>query len=137
MSLTALSSGAIWASLPLPALLVDGDASSMMHLADFDTAVRYKMPLLMVVLNDQALGSEWHKMKAKEMKYELSGIATPNLGKVAEAFGGRGAMVTNVEDLKKAAADWVKNPGPMIIDARISRNVLTLHNRRILYGRDE
>lgn len=129
--------GAIAANDYKPALLVDGDASSMMHLADFDTAVRYKMPLLMVVLNDQALGSEWHKMKAKEMKYELSGIATPNLGKVAEAFGGRGAMVTNVEDLKKAAADWVKNPGPMIIDARISRNVLTLHNRRILYGRDE
>jgi hypothetical protein len=31
----------------------------------------------------------------------------------------------------------VKNPVPTIIDARISRNVLTIANRRVLYGKDE
>jgi len=129
--------GAVVANGYKPTLLVDGDASMMMHLADFDTAVRYKMPLLAVVLNDQALGSEYHKMNAHKMKAELSTIPTPDIGKVAQAFGGRGKLALSIEDVRAAAAEWVKNPGPMIIDARISRNVLTLSNRRILYGRDE
>jgi thiamine pyrophosphate-dependent acetolactate synthase large subunit-like protein len=43
-----------------PTLLVDGDASTLMHLAELETAVREQMPLLTVVLNDQALGSEYH-----------------------------------------------------------------------------
>ena len=32
---------------------------------------------------------------------------------------------------------WVAKPGPMMVDVRISRNVLTLPYRRIHYGRDE
>jgi thiamine pyrophosphate-dependent acetolactate synthase large subunit-like protein len=120
-----------------PTLLVDGDASTMMHISDFDTAVRYKMPLLAVVLNDQALGSEYHKMRAHKMKAELSTIPTPNIGEIAKAMGGRGRLATTVEEVRAAAAEWVANPGPMIIDARISRNAITIAHRRVLYGKDE
>jgi thiamine pyrophosphate-dependent acetolactate synthase large subunit-like protein len=120
-----------------PLLLVDGDASTMMHLSDFDTAVRYKMPILVVVLNDQALGSEYHKMVAHKMKAELSTIATPNIGEIAKSMGGRGRLAKTAEEVRAAAAEWVANPGPMIIDARISRNAITLAHRRVLYGKDE
>jgi thiamine pyrophosphate-dependent acetolactate synthase large subunit-like protein len=108
-----------------------------MHLSDFDTAVRYKMPLLVVVQNDQALGSEYHKMKAHKMDAELSTIPSPDMGAVARAYGGRGTLATTVEQARAAAAEWVKDPVPTIIDARISRNVLTIANRRVLYGKDE
>jgi acetolactate synthase-1/2/3 large subunit len=120
-----------------PTLLVDGDASTLMHISDFDTAVRYKMPILVVVLNDQALGSEYHKMVAHKMDAELSTIPTPDIGAIAKAMGGRGALAKNAEELRKAAAEWVARPGPMIIDARISRNAITLAHRRVLYGKDE
>src|SRR6478752_6624127 len=50
-----------------PAMLLDGDASFMMHLAEFDTAVRYKMPLLVVVMNNEALGAEYYKLDVKKM----------------------------------------------------------------------
>jgi thiamine pyrophosphate-dependent acetolactate synthase large subunit-like protein len=120
-----------------PLMLVDGDASTMMHLSDFDTAVRYEMPLLVVVQNDQALGSEYQKMRAHKMDAELSAIPTPDIGGLARAFGGRGVLATTVEEARKAAAEWVANPGPMIIDARISRNAVSLAYRRVLYGKDE
>jgi acetolactate synthase-1/2/3 large subunit len=120
-----------------PMLLVDGDASTMMHISDFDTAVRYKMPILAVVLNDQALGSEYHKMRAHKMNADLSTVPTPNMGDIAKAMGGRGRLATSAEEVRAAAAEWVANPGPMIIDARISRNAITLANRRVLYGKDE
>ncbi|MGZ5227820.1 MAG: thiamine pyrophosphate-dependent enzyme, partial [Burkholderiales bacterium] len=120
-----------------PLVLVDGDASTMMHLSDFDTAVRYKLPLLVVVQNDQALGSEYHKMNAHKMDAQLSTIPTPDIGSVARALGGRGTLATTVEQARAAVAEWVKDPVPTIIDARISRNVLTIANRRVLYGKDE
>jgi thiamine pyrophosphate-dependent acetolactate synthase large subunit-like protein len=37
-------------------VLIDGDASTMMHLSDFDTLIRYNMPLLIVVQNDESAG---------------------------------------------------------------------------------
>ena len=91
----------------------------------------------MTVLNDQALGSEYHKMKAHGMQAELSTIPTPDLGAVAQSFGGRGRMATRIEDVREAAAEWVASPGLMVIDARISRNVVSVPYRRLHYGRDE
>jgi thiamine pyrophosphate-dependent acetolactate synthase large subunit-like protein len=129
--------GAVVASGYKPHVLVDGDASVMMHLAEFETMVRYKMPLLIVVLNNEALGSEYYKLDAHKMDKDLSVISTPDLGKVAQAFGGKGKLATSADEVRAAAEEWVKNPGPMIIDARIERAVVTLPYRRIHYGRDE
>ena len=64
-------------------------------------------------------------------------ISTPDLGAVARAFGGRGHLARTVEEVKKATAEWVAKPGPMIIDVRVSRSVITLPYRRIHYGEDE
>ncbi|HEX8967940.1 MAG TPA: thiamine pyrophosphate-dependent enzyme, partial [Chloroflexota bacterium] len=129
--------GALVANGNQPTLLVDGDASVMMHLAELETAVRYGMPLLVTVLNDQALGSEYHKMKSHQMNAELATIPTPDLGKVARAVGGRGRLATTIDDVRQAAAEWVDHKGLMVIDARISRNVVTVPYRRLHYGRDD
>jgi thiamine pyrophosphate-dependent acetolactate synthase large subunit-like protein len=120
-----------------PTFLVDGDASVMMHLAELETAVRYDMPLLVAVLNDEALGSEYHKMKSHNMQAELATISTPDLGAVARSFGGRGRLATTIEDVREAANEWVAEKGVMVIDARISRNVVTVPYRRLHYGRDD
>ncbi|MBV9583199.1 MAG: thiamine pyrophosphate-binding protein, partial [Chloroflexi bacterium] len=129
--------GTVVATGNQPTLLVDGDASTMMHLAELETAVRYDMPLLVTVLNDQALGSEYHKMKAGNRQSELATIPTPDLGAVARSFGGRGCLATTVKDVRAAADDWLANKGVMVIDARISRNVITVPYRRLHYGRDD
>ena len=129
--------GTVVATGNQPTLLVDGDASTMMHLAELETAVRYDMPLLVTVLNDQALGSEYHKMKAHDRQADLATIPTPDLGGVARSFGGRGCLATDVADVRAAAEDWLANKGVMVIDARISRNVITVPYRRLHYGRDD
>jgi acetolactate synthase-1/2/3 large subunit len=129
--------GALVAQGNRPTMVLDGDASIMMHLAELETAVRYEMPLLVVVMNDQALGSEYHKMKAHNRQAELATIPTPDLGSVAVSFGGRGRLATSVSEVREAASEWVAAKGLMVIDARISRNVVTIPYRRIHYGRDD
>ncbi|MGZ8154401.1 MAG: thiamine pyrophosphate-binding protein [Burkholderiales bacterium] len=129
--------GAVLATGMKPGILVDGDASFMMHLAEFETAVRYRIPLLVVVMNNQGLGMEYYHLDAHEMDAELSTVGTPDLGAVAVACGGKGRLARTIEDVRAAAAEWVARPGPMILDVRISRSVVPLFNRRVHYGKDE
>ncbi len=128
--------GAIVATGGQPALLMEGDASFMMHLSEFETAVRYKLPLLAVILNDQLLGAEFYQAKAHGMNADLARIPTPDLGKVGVALGGRGALVTDIDGLKVSAAQFVAHPGPMILDVRISENVISIPYRRMHFGQD-
>jgi acetolactate synthase-1/2/3 large subunit len=129
--------GAMAATGNKPAMLLDGDASFMMHLAEFETAVRYEMPLLVVVMNNQALGAEYYKLEVKKMNVETSQISTPDLGAVAISLGGKGALVRNLASLEAAVKQWVAKPGPMVIDMRISRTVMSIPYRRLHYGKDE
>ncbi len=120
-----------------PLMLLDGDASVMMHLAEFETAVRYDMPLLVVVMNNEALGAEYYKLDAHKMETRGSQITTPDLGKVGVAFGGRGKKATSMDELTSAVKEFVAKPGPMMVDLRISKSVPSVPYRRIHYGRDE
>jgi acetolactate synthase I/II/III large subunit len=120
-----------------PAMLLDGDASVMMHLAEFETAVRYNMPLLVVVMNNEALGAEYYKLDAHKMETRGSEIKTPDLGNIGVAFGGRGKKATTIEELTSAVKEFVAKPGPMMVDLRISKSVPSVPYRRVHYGRDE
>jgi acetolactate synthase I/II/III large subunit len=119
-----------------PTVVIDGDASFMMYLAEFETACRYSMPLLVIVLNDQALGAEYHKSLLHGLDPELTFITTPDLGKVAASLGGRGKLVRTGEDLRTAVKEFVARPCPMIIDLRVSRNVLSIPFRRMHFSVD-
>ncbi len=128
--------GAIIGTGMKPAILMDGDASTMMHIGDFDTIVRYNVPLLIYCMNNQCLGAEYYKLDAHSMNVETSCIPTADMGAVARAFGGRGALCRTEAEVKKATAEWLAKPGPMIIDVRVSRSVVTLPYRRVHYGED-
>ncbi|TDV54259.1 thiamine pyrophosphate-binding protein [Actinophytocola oryzae] len=131
-----LTIGAIVANGGRPAFVVEGDASFLMHLSEFETACRYDLPILVVVMNDEGLGAEYHKSKAKGLDPDLALIPTPELGAVAQALGGGGATVRDVAELRAALAEYVRAPRPTVIDVRITRNVLSVPYRRLQYGED-
>jgi acetolactate synthase-1/2/3 large subunit len=132
------SIGAVVGSGVKPTVLVDGDHSVMMYLAEFETAVRYRLPLLVVVLNDQAMGAELHQMRAEgdDLDSSLAFLSTPDLGAVGRALGGRGRLATTLEDVRAAAEEWLADPVPTIIDVRIDDNVISVPFRRLFYGED-
>ncbi|GAA3442708.1 thiamine pyrophosphate-binding protein [Planomonospora venezuelensis] len=131
-----LTIGAIVAGGNKPAFVVEGDASFLMHLPEFETACRYDIPVLVVVMNDEALGAEYHKAMASGLDPELAVIPTPELGQVAVALGGGGATVRTAEQLRAALNEYVRNPRPTVIDVRITRDVVSVPYRRLLYGED-
>lgn len=131
-----LTIGSIVANGGRPAFVVEGDASFLMHLAEFETACRYGIPVLVVVMNDEGLGAEFHKAKAKGLDPGLAVIPNPDLGPVAVSLGGAGATVRSVDRLRAALREFVREPRPTVIDVRITRNVLSIPYRRLQYGED-
>ena len=64
-------------------------------------------------------------------------LRAPDLGAIARAYGARGTLARTIEEVRKGVQEWVAKPGPMIIDSRISKAVINLPMRRLLYGKDE
>ena len=119
-----------------PVFTVEGDAGFLMHLAEFETAVRFRVPILVVVMNDEAIGAEYHKSAASGLETALTTMTTPDLGEVGRALGGRGTLARTVDDLAAAVRAFVADPAPTIVDVRISRSVLSIPYRRLWYGED-
>jgi acetolactate synthase I/II/III large subunit len=131
-----LALGQVVAQGGAPGFVVEGDASFLMHLPEFETACRYRLPLLVVVMNDEALGAEYHKSAAKGLDPRLAVIPNPELGPVAEALGGGGATVRTAQELRDALAEYLRSPRPTVVDVRITRDVVSVPYRRLLYGED-
>ncbi len=113
-----------------PMFIVDGDATVMMSLSEFDTAVRYRWPLLLVVNNNEGLVAEYMKLEQRDMPGDLAMVPSPDFGLVARALGGKGCLVRTLAELRAAANEWVDDPCPMIIDARIAPHVRSIRYRR-------
>jgi acetolactate synthase I/II/III large subunit len=119
-----------------PTFVVEGDASFIMHLAEFDTACRYQWPVLVVVMNDEALGAEYHKSAAHGLNPALTAIPSPDLGAAAVALGGNGAQVHTIAELENAVRTFIDNPAPTVLDVRITREVISIPYRRLWYAEE-
>jgi acetolactate synthase-1/2/3 large subunit len=106
-----------------PVVVVDGDSSILMYIAELDTAVRRHANLLAVVLDDDAMGAELHKLRLRQVPSEAAVVPTPRLDLVAEGLGGRGAVVRDVKSLRAALADW-SGAGVHLVDAKVSTSVV-------------
>lgn len=103
-----------------PALLVTGDGGFMLGgLTEFNTAVRYGMPLIVVVCNDGGYGAEHVQYVDRGLDPSLSLFEWPDFAAVAESLGGRGVSVRNHEELKTACAAIDTLEGPLLIDLKL------------------
>ena len=99
---------------------VTADASYMMNLPDFHTAVRHSLPLTVVVLNDDALGQEKHDLVHKQLNPKYADLIHPNFAKVAAAFGARGFNVTRPDDFGEIDKALAVEDGPVVVNVRIN-----------------
>ncbi|RSM91744.1 thiamine pyrophosphate-binding protein [Kibdelosporangium aridum] len=103
--------------LPVAAV---GDGGLLMSIAELETLVRLKLPMVIVVYNDSAYGAEIHHFGSDA---DLSTVRFPDAGidQIARGFGCSAIAVHNVQDLD-GVTDWLNGPRdrPLLIDARIA-----------------
>ena len=119
-----------------PLAVVDGDASMLMHASELETAARLGVKLLIAVFNDEALGAEYQKLVSKKMDARASVIPTPDLGAVARAFGCRGQQARTLDDVRAGVDEFMAGDGPMVLDIRVSRSVISVPYSRLWFGED-
>src|SRR5438045_8237184 len=75
-----------------------GDAAIGFTGMDFETAVRERIPIMSILLNNFSMAIELHIMKVSTEKYRSTDISG-DYAAMARAFGGYGARVTKPEDI--------------------------------------
>ena len=98
-----------------------GDGGFMMSVGEFTTAVRYRVPMLVVVLNDRAYGAETAKLHAHGESGTHSFIDWPDLAGLATAMGGRAMTVRSSSDFDRVTDLVAGLDGPALIDVRLER----------------
>lgn len=107
-------------------ICVTGDGGFGYHIGDIETAVRLRLPVVVIVLNNQTLAFEEHVQDLLYGKVvpEVNEFTDVDYGQVAQAFGANGFRVTNVEEFNRALAEGLERRGPTIIDAVIDREAI-------------
>ncbi len=100
-----------------------GDGGETMTLSDIDTAVRYKLPIVTVVADDCAFGSEVHYLQVTGFSDALARCESPSFAALAEAAGSRAITVETLDDLGKMPEELKDLEGPLLIHAKIDGNV--------------
>lgn len=119
--------GAAFGKPDRPVLLITGDGGFMLGgLAEFSSAVRHKVDLVVVVLNDGAYGAEYIQFRNKNMDPAISTFDWPDFGPVATALGGEGFMVRNLAELDTALAAIPDRTRPMLIDIKVDPENVTM-----------
>ncbi|HEV7410438.1 MAG TPA: thiamine pyrophosphate-binding protein [Bradyrhizobium sp.] len=87
-----------------PVIAVMGDGTFGFHMAEFDTAVRYDLPLIAVVGNDARWNAEY-QIQLRQYGAERAkncDLLPSRYDRVVEALGGFGALVSTAADLSDA-----------------------------------
>ncbi len=95
-----------------------GDGGFSMLMADFATAVKYQLPIKVVVIKNNALGQiKWEQMVFlgnPEFGVELQPI---DFAKYAEAAGGTGITIDDPRMCADQVEEALRAPGPVLIQA--------------------
>jgi pyruvate oxidase len=111
--------GAIAAKLAFPektVFCVTGDGGFSMAMADFVTAIRYNLPMVVVVLNNHQLGMIQVEQMTEHYPNFGTELTNPDFAAYAECCGGRGLRVERPDELKPAIMQALQSKVPVIVD---------------------
>ncbi len=116
---------AIGAQLAHPkSLVIDiaGDASILMNIQEMSTAVQYRLPVKIFILNNQYMGMvrQWQQLLHGNRLSESYTEALPDFVKLAEAYGAKGLYCDKPDELDATIEAMMATPGPVVVDCRVA-----------------
>jgi len=109
---------------------ISGDGSFQMNSQELATLVQYRLPVKIVILNNNFLGMvrQWQQLFF-DKRYSQTCMELPiDFIKLAEAYGATGLRATKVEEVGDVIKKALETPGPVIMEFKVSReeNVLPM-----------
>ena len=105
-------------------LVIDiaGDASVQMTMQEMSTAVQYRLPIKIFILNNQYMGMvrQWQQLLHGNRLSESYSEALPDFVKLAEAYGCVGLRAEKPSELDDKIKEMIKSPHPVLFDCRVA-----------------
>jgi acetolactate synthase-1/2/3 large subunit len=114
-------------------MILTGDGSFLFNGAEIDTAIRYDLPLVIIVENDSQWGMIAHSQDlswGKRIGTTLDEKGHISYVKFAESLGGKGELVTRPEDITGAIKRARDSGTVSLVDVRIDPVETNLLNQR-------
>jgi acetolactate synthase-1/2/3 large subunit len=102
---------------------VSGEASLMMNIQELSTAVQYKLPVKVLLLNNRYMGMvrQWQEMLHGNRYSESYMESLPDFPKLAEAFGACGLYADKPDQVDGLIAEMMATEGPVIAEVEIDQ----------------
>jgi acetolactate synthase-1/2/3 large subunit len=114
--------GAIAAKLAHPdrrVITVTGDGGFLMNVQELETAVRERVPIVVLVWRDEAYGVIRWNQQRQFGRTGLVQFGNPDLVKLAQSFGAEGMRVTAPSELRPCLIEACGHDGPVVIDCPV------------------
>lgn len=107
------------------ALVIDiaGEASVQMTMQEISTAVQYRLPIKIFILNNEYMGMvrQWQQLLHGGRYAHSYSEALPDFVKLAEAYGAKGIRAVRPDELDAAIQAMIDEPGPVIFDCVVDK----------------
>ena len=107
-------------------ITLSGDGGLAMLLGDLLTLQQLKLPVKLVVFNNQALGFVELEMKAAGIVDYGTELVNPHFAKLAESANVFGRRVEKPEELKGALTEAIAHDGPALVEVLVHRQELSM-----------
>ena len=103
---------------------VAGEASWLMNMQEMGTAMQYGLPVKQFILNNERLGMvrQWQELLHGERYSQSWSESLPDFVKLAEAFGAKGIICSDPDDLDDAIMEMLEYDGPVIFDCLVEKH---------------
>ncbi len=97
---------------------IAGDGSIQMNIQEMATAVQYKLPVKIVILNNRFLGMvrQWQELFYGKRYAATCMDCAPDFVKLAEAYGAAGLRAEKPTEVEAVLAEGLAIAGPVIMD---------------------
>ncbi|MGR6468923.1 thiamine pyrophosphate-binding protein [Rhizobium sp. PAMB 3182] len=103
-----------------------GDGCFMMHGQEFVTAVRYGLPLITLVINNNIYGTiRMHQEREYPGRVSGTDLVNPDFAALARAYGGHGETVETTADFAPAFERARASGKPAIIEIKLDPEAIT------------
>jgi acetolactate synthase-1/2/3 large subunit len=106
-------------------LVIDiaGEASIQMNIQEMSTAVQYRLPVKVFILNNEYMGMvrQWQELLHGGRYSESYSEALPDFVKLAEAYGAHGIRCSDPNDLDRAIKEMIDSPKAVIFDCVVEK----------------
>jgi thiamine pyrophosphate-dependent acetolactate synthase large subunit-like protein len=103
-----------------PVISVVGDGGFMFSVNELATAVKYRLPVVFLVLNDERYGAIKWLQETMFEKWGEADLANPDFPALARAFGARGERVPSTAALGTAIPNALAADGPTVLELPIT-----------------